>query len=282
MTAAADAVSTTGTPAAPARAGVLALGLGRTCVELKNLWRSKQALGFTVLFPVMMLLLFASIFHGDIDHTTVKISQVYVAGIIGSALMSTGFVGLAIGLATERDAGMLKRLASTPMPKAAYFLGKIGMVLATVLLQVVVLVALGVAFFHVHLPSGAGRWLTFVWVFVLGVTAATLLGIAIGGVIRDAKSAPAVVNLPFIALQFISGVWITVTQLPSWLLNVARIFPLFWICQGMRSVFLPDGFLVVEPGHTWNHATGALVLAAWCVIGFVLCMRTFRWTRERQ
>lgn len=260
----------------------IALGRERTVVELKNTWRSKQSLGFTILFPVMMLLLFASIFSGDIDETTVKISQLYVAGIIGSSLMSTGFVGLSIGLATERDAGMIKRLASTPMPHAAYFLGKVGMVIATVLLQVVVLVVLGVALFGVSLPSEPGRWLTFVWVFVLGTTAATLLGIAIGGVIRDAKSAPAVVNLPFVALQFISGVWITVTQLPGWLLNVARLFPLFWICQGMRSVFLPDSFLEVEPGHTWNHATGALVLLAWCVVGFVLCTRTFRWTSDRR
>ncbi|MCU1398138.1 MAG: type transporter [Acidimicrobiales bacterium] len=265
-------------PTAP-RAGALRLGCKRGVVELKNTWRSKQSLGFTVLFPEMMLLLFASIFKGRIDFTNVKVSQVYVAGIIGSSLMSTGFVGLAIGLAAERDAGMLKRLAGTPMPKASFFIGKIVMVLATEMLQIVVLVALGASLFGVEVP-GPSRWLTFVWVFGLGTTAATLMGIAVGSVIRDAKSAPAVVNLPFVALQFISGVWITVTQLPGWLLGVAKVFPLFWICQGMRSVFLPDSFLVVEPGHSWHHATGALVLVGWCVLGFVLCMRNFRWTRD--
>jgi ABC-2 type transport system permease protein len=263
-----------------ARPGALALGWKRAGLELKNTWRSKQSLGFTVLFPVMMLLLFASIFSGNVDRTSVRFSQVYVAGIIGSSLMSTGFVGLAIGLATERDAGMLKRLASTPMPKASYFLGKVGMVVATVLLQVAVLVALGVVLFHVDLPSQPSRWLTFVWVFLLGTTAATLLGIAVGGVIRDAKSSPAVVNLPFVALQFISGVWITIDLLPGWLVNVGRAFPLFWICEGMRSVFLPDSFKTVEPGHSWNHPAGAAALAAWCLVGFVLCMRTFRWTRD--
>lgn len=264
------------------RPTAVSLGRARTLVELKNVWRNKQSLGFTILFPIMMLLLFASIFGGNVDDTSVRFSQVYVAGIIGSSLMSTGFVGLAIGISIERDSGMLKRLASTPMPKSAYFIGKIGMVLATVLVQVIVLVLLGVALFHVDLPSEPSRWLTFAWVFVLGVTAATLLGIAVGGIIRDAKAAPAVVNLPFVALQFVSGVWITVNLLPTWLINVARIFPLFWICEGMRSVFLPDDFRYVEPGQSWNHAAGAAVLLAWCVIGFVLCTRTFRWTRERQ
>jgi ABC-2 type transport system permease protein len=261
------------------RPGTAILGLERTRVELKNLWRSKQSLGFTILFPVMMLLLFASIFSGIVDGTNVQVSQVYVAGIIGSALMSTGFVGLAIGLAAERDTGMLKRLASTPMPKAAYFIGKIGMVLATVLLETIVLLGLGVALFHVTMPTDVSRWVTFVWVFLLGTTAATLLGIAVGGTIKDVKSAPAVVNLPFIALQFISGVWITVNLLPGWLVGIAKVFPLFWICQGMRSVFLPDSFQIVEPGHAWQNGDGALVLIGWCVVGFALCLRTFRWTR---
>jgi ABC-2 type transport system permease protein len=260
-------------------ATAIRLGALRTTVELRNLVRSKQAFGFTVLFPVMMVLLFASIFGSTDVGNGVHLSQVYVAGIIGSTLMSTGFVSLAIGMAVERESGMLKRLAGTPMPKAAYFLGKIGMVLVTVLLQTVVLVALGVGLFDVSLPTSLHAWSTFAWVFVLGVTASALLGIAAGGMIADAKSAPAVVNLPFVALQFISGVWIAVTQMPSWLLKVSQVFPLHWICRGMRSVFLPASFAVNETGGTWQLGTASLVLAAWCVLGFVICIRTFRWTR---
>jgi hypothetical protein len=137
--------------------GTLALGRGRTVVEMKNLWRNRQAFGFTIAFPLMMLLLFASIFKGTIENTGVEISQVYVAGIMGSTLMSTAFVSLAIGMSIERESGMLKRLAGTPMPKASYFLGKIGMVLATVTIQVIVLMALGVAFFHIDLPATGRR-----------------------------------------------------------------------------------------------------------------------------
>ena len=136
----------------------LTLGRSRSSVELKNLWRNRQAFSFTILFPIMMLLLFASIFSGTVDGTTVHTSQVYVAGIMGSTLMSTGFVSLAIGMSIERESGMLKRLAGTPMPKSAYFLGKVGMVLATVAVQTALLIALGVAFFHLHFPSSASTW----------------------------------------------------------------------------------------------------------------------------
>jgi ABC-2 type transport system permease protein len=117
-------------------------------------------------------------------------------------------------------------------------------------------------------------------VFILGVTASTLLGIAVGSMISDSRSAPAVVNLPFVALQFISGVWISVTLLPNWLQLVSQVFPLHWICRGMRAAFLPDSFKTVETGGAWNLGIGALVLIAWCVAGFWVCTRAFRWTRQ--
>lgn len=258
----------------------LTLGWARSVVELKNLWRNRQAFSFTILFPVMMLLLFASIFSGTVDGTSVKLSQVYVAGIMGSTLMSTGFVSLAIGMSVERESGMLKRLAGTPMPKGSYFLGKVGMVLTTVGVQTALLIVLGVAFFHMHLPASASAWFTFAWVFVLGVAASTLLGIAVGSRINDAKSAPAVVNLPFVALQFISGVWISVSLLPKWLVHVSQVFPLHWIARGMRAAFLPDSFRTVESGGTWQLGTAAIVLISWCIIGFVVCTKAFRWTRD--
>lgn len=259
--------------------GILTLGRLRTAVELKNLWRSRQAFGFTIAFPVMMLLLFGSIFTGTIERTGVQVSQVYVAGIMGSTFMSTAFVSLAIGIAVERESGMLTRLAGTPMPPAAYFLGKIGMVITTVIVQVVVLMTMGVAFFHIDLPTSARAWAIFGAVFLLGITASTLLGIAVGSWIKDSKSGPAVVNLPFVALQFISGVWINVTMLPTWLQRTSQVFPLHWICRGMRQALLPDAFKSVETGGSWQLTTGLVVLAAWCVVGFVVCAKSFRWTR---
>ena len=60
----------------------LSIGRSRVVVEMKNMWRSPQRFGFTILFPVMMLLLFASIFGGTVDGTAVKMSQVYVLSLI--------------------------------------------------------------------------------------------------------------------------------------------------------------------------------------------------------
>ncbi len=248
--------------------------------ELRVFMREPAAVGFTLAFPVMMLLLFGSIFSDKVQGTDVSYSQVYVAGIVASSLMSVGFMSLAIGVTIERESGMIKRLAGTPMPKAAYFLGKVGRVLILGLVQIAVMLAIGVALFDLSMPTEVGRWLTFAWVFILGSAAATLLGLAAGGLIRSAKAAPAILNVPFVALQFVSGVFLPDNQLPSGIRAVASIFPLRWMCKGMRSVFLPDSFFVAESSHSWQHGWVAVSLIAWCAIGAILTARTFRWVGD--
>jgi ABC-2 type transport system permease protein len=249
----------------------------RTRDELRMFLREPSAVGFTLLFPVMLLVLFGSIFSSELPGTGVSMSQVYVAGIVGSSLMSVGFMSLAIGITIERDSGMLKRLAGTPMPKAAYFLGKVGRVLILGLVEVALLLAIGVALFHLSLPADLWHWITLAWVFLLGSTAATLLGLSVGGLIANAKAASAILNVPFVALQFISGVFLPERILPEGVKVVASVFPLRWICKGIRSVFLPDSFLAAESSGSWQHGTVALMLIVWCVLGAVLAMRTFRW-----
>jgi ABC-2 type transport system permease protein len=260
----------------------LAIGWARGRTENREFLRTAAAVGFTLAFPVMLLLLFGSMFDEQVEGTDVSYSQVYVAGIIGSSLMSVGFVSLAIGIATEREAGALKRLAGTPMPKVSYFIGKIIHVVTISALEVVILFALGMVLFDLELPADGGRWLTFAWVFGLGATAAAVLGVAVGGVLPSAKAAPAILNVPFVALQFMSGVFVPADSLPSWMYRLSGWFPLRWIAQGMRSVFLPDEFLRVEPDGAWRHPMVAVVLLAWCLGGSAVALRTFRWVgRER-
>ena len=62
--------------------------------------------------------------------------------------------------------------------------------------------------------------------------------------------------------------------------NVASVFPLKWIAQAMRSVFLPDDFKVLEPNESWDLGWCAVVLLAWLVAGLVISRLTFRWIRK--
>lgn len=261
--------------------GAWALGLHRGALEIKQFFRKKDQVIFTFSFPVVFLFLFASIFHDAVRGTGVTASQLYVPAMMASGIMSISFQSLGISIAVERDEKVLRRLCGTPMPPAAYFLGKIWLVLFTGVLETAILLLVGTTVYGVDLPSDAEKWFDFGWIFVLGLTGCALLGIAISSVPRSAKSASSVVVLPFLVLQFVSGVYISVGSIPDWMLNIAALFPLKWLCQGLRGVFLPDSAQVLEQAGSWEFGKVALVLAAWVVGGLVLCLLTFRWKARR-
>lgn len=246
-------------------------------VELLSFFRVKDQLVFTFLFPVILLLIFATV-YGDEAAGPVPFVHYFLPGMVASGLLLVTFQNLAITIAMERSDGTLKRLAGTPMPPVAYFLGKVGLVLAVGTAQLALLLAVAAVLYDVPLPATPDRWATFAWVALLGVTAGTLAGIAFSSVPRTGKGASAVVTPVVLVLQFVSGVFFSVDDVPPWLLRVAAVFPLKWVAQGMRSVFLPESFAAREPAGSWQHPLMALVLAAWCVAGLVLCLRTFRWT----
>jgi ABC-2 type transport system permease protein len=219
---------------------VAAAGWSRGLMETKMFFRERDAVVFTFALPIVLLVIFGSIFQGELGDSSVTVAQLYTAGLIGAGVMSASFQNLGIGIATDRDDGTLKRLAGTPLPRGSYFLGKIISVLVVAVLEVAILLAVGVLMYDLTLPSEVTRWVTFTWVFLLGITGAALLGIAVSSLPRSAKSASAVISLPFIVLQFISGVFIPFTEMPEWLMRIASFFPLKWMCQGFRSVFLGD------------------------------------------
>ncbi|HMK98501.1 MAG TPA: ABC transporter permease [Acidimicrobiales bacterium] len=252
--------------------------LARGQVEILQFFRSKDAVVFTLALPVVLLAMLASIFSGYVEHTSVRFSQVYTTGLLAAGLASTSFLNLAVAIATERENGGLKRLAGTPMPRTAYFVGKAIVVLVTCSLEVAVLLVFGHFLYHVAFPSTLGRWWTFIWVTLLGASDMALLGIAVSSVPRTARSAAPVANLPLLVLEFISGVFVPFTALSHTLYDFAGAFPLRWVAEGYRSALLPDFFQKVEPTHRWDHGTMALVLLIWCAASLLISAKTFRWT----
>lgn len=252
------------------------VGLARGGIELRQFFRTKEMVIFTFSLPAVLLLLLGSIEHQQYA------GQLLTAGMIAAGVVSTSFVSIGIGIALDREDGTLKRLRGTPMPAAAYFVGKLMLVLVSGLAEVVLLVLIGTLVFHVRLPVTAGGWLTLVWMFVLGVLGCGMLGIAASSLTRSARGAPAVLNLVFIVLEFISGIFVVpITSLPVWMVRVASVFPVKWLAQGFRSVFLPGNLSVLEAAGQWELPKTALILGAWCLLGLVLCLVSFHWSNRR-
>jgi ABC-2 type transport system permease protein len=270
----------------PLRAGrTLRLGSSRIVYEVKTYFRQGDSVFFTFLFPLVFLTIFSVAFSNanfgkDAAGNTITAADYYLPGMLAAGLLLSGLQNMSIDIATEKSDGTLKRLGGTPLPVFSYFIGKIGQVLATGLLQAALLLLVAGTVFGVPLPSAPEKWVTFAWVFVLGVTTCAVLGIALSALPRSGKSATAVIIPITLILQFISGVYLPFSQLPAWLQNFAGFFPLKWLAQGMRSVFLPDSFKSVEQGASWDLPGVLMVTLIWLVVGLVLCRFTFRWIRK--
>lgn len=274
------------TTTAPTRAtarrlpGPLALGLERARYEVRVFFRERDAVVFIFAYPVIMMGIFAAVFGqdgatvpaGDVE---IPFAQYFLPGMIATGVMLSSFQALAIAISVERDEGGLKRLRGTPLPASAFFVGKIGQVLGTGLAQTAILLVFAATAFDVPMPSDVSTWATFAWVYLLGTAAGAVCGVAFSSVPRSGRSASAVVTPIVLILQFISGVFFAWDSLPSWMQQVASVFPLRWLVEGMQAVFLPP-----QVTGDAELVTTALVLGAWLVGGLVVGARSFRWRRR--
>lgn len=258
------------------------LGVRRVGFEVRQYFRAGDQVFFTFLFPTVMYLIFATIFTGDSGPgpDAVSMATYYLPGLIAGGILLSGVQAPAIEIATEKSDGTLKRLGGTPISPLTYFVGKLGVVFLTSILQISLLIVVAVAVYQAELPTDPGAWLRFAWVYVLGLVTCTTLGIALSALPRTGKTASAVVIPVVLLLQFISGVYIAFTSLPEWLQNVASVFPVKWIAQGMRAAFLPDSYSAAEMNGSWHLGMVAIVLVAWLVLGALLSRMTFRWIRR--
>ena len=134
--------------------------------------------------------------------------------------------------------------------------------------------------FGLNLPTSPTLWWNFTWLVVLGSACSTVLGIAFSVIPKSGRGASAVVSPIVIILQFFSGVFFVFSELPIWMQQFAALFPLKWLTQGMRSVFLPADFATQEVAGNWEVGKTAIILAIWLVAGLIISIKTFKWSRQ--
>lgn len=235
--------------------------------------RNPVAAFFTFVFPLLFLVIFNLLFgNGEMQLPggTTSTSTFYVPAIAAFSVINACYTGLAMNVALARDQGQLKRVGGTPMPKAAYLLGKILYMTLVALGLVVVVVAFGVVFYGVDVPRQTLP--AFVVSLALGAAVFSMLGLAITAFIPNADAASAVVNATVLPLLFISDIFIPPdAHTPAWLGQLADVFPLKHLSIALQTAYNPfqsgAGF---EPRHL-------LVLVAWGVIGAAIALRRFSW-----
>jgi ABC-2 type transport system permease protein len=248
---------------------MIRLALHQARYELVTFARNRQGRFFTVLLPVIFLVIFVSIFGNQLvgpDH--IKSSTYYVPGIAALAVLTASFSNLVIAITTQRELGVLKRRRATPAPASVMIAGRALTSLVVSLAVTAVVIAIGVIVYGVHIASGALAGLALS--VAVGSLALAPIGYAVSSAIGSAESAQPVTLALTLPLSFISGVYIPPASLPSTLHHVAQAFPVEHLVAAISRGFLP--------GST-SAAWGDLgVLAAWGLAGLAVALRRFRWT----
>lgn len=254
------------------------IGLSRVVPELKMFYRRPEQLALTFSMPAVICVLLGSIFSAKVPGTQTSAGAVIAASMLAYGIMSTSFINLGIGIAADRETGALRRLRGTPATASSYFIGKIMLVAIASFAEAVILLLVGVMIFRLHLPTDVFGWFTLTWVFLLGIVSCSLLGIFVSNLASNALSAAVITNGPAVGLQFLSGTYVPLMVLPTWMLIIGSFFPVKWMAQGFRSVLLPPQMVVFEPAGSWEHGRTFLVLAAWSIVGLLACLSVFRWS----
>ncbi|HTR88904.1 MAG TPA: ABC transporter permease [Solirubrobacteraceae bacterium] len=251
----------------------LALTLRQMRYDQKGFWRNPQYVFFTVIQPLIFLFIFVSVFGNKttlVDGHLIKRSTYYVPAILTLAVMSATFFNLTISLSRLREAGILKRVRSTPLPPGMFLAGRIGTSITVSFLLVVLMLAMGRFVYGVTLPTHTA--LAGVVTVLVGAAALSCLAFAVTAFVPSEDAAAPIANVIMLPLMFISGIFIPNSEIPASMQDVANVFPVKHIFEALLKVF--------DPATTGSGLAGKdlAVIALWGVAGALVAIWRFRWT----
>jgi|HigsolmetaAR201D_1030396.scaffolds.fasta_scaffold08431_4 ABC-2 type transport system permease protein len=238
--------------------------------------RTPIAVFFTLLLPLMMLVLFNALFSGDDVDTGMgewPLSQFYTGALAAFTAVSATFTNLANTVPIRRDEGVLKRWRGTPQRPWVYIGGLIGAAIVLAAAGVVITLTLGVVAYDLDID--VAKVPAAIVTFVIGVAAFAAMGMAIAGLCPSASSASALANAVILPMAFISDVFIPMEDPPRWLARLGDVLPLKPFVQSFQAAFNP---LVDAPAFQWGKLAR---VAVWGVIGLGVAVRWFRWEPAR-
>jgi ABC-2 type transport system permease protein len=248
------------------------LVMRQTGYEQLSFWLNPLAALFTVVFSVVFLVMLGATAGNSRAGSlgNIKLIQYYVPAFVAYGVMAACFMNLATTFVNRRETGLLKRLRLSPVPAwvllAAIFLSTF----VVVVVQVLLLLAVGKWGFGVRLPAGAGA---LVLTLLVGVVSFTALGVALSTFLPNADAAGPVVSVVYFILLFLSGLWFPI-KAGSGLAEVSTWFPVRHFILAVYQSFRPGD------GSPWAWHD-LLVVIIWGAVGCVVAVRRFQWAPRR-
>ena len=237
-------------------------------VECKLFFREPIGAFFTLLFPLMLLFLFGSIYgnaptpllggQGTIDVSV----PAYTAMIIAT----TGLLSLSISVASYRERGILRRLRVTPVRPHAILVAQAVVLFLMTTLGMALLIVAGRFVYGLRFQ---GQALSVAGGFVLSCLSFFALGFVLAGLLPTARTAQIVVMVFFYPMIFLSGAGLPRELMPQTVQRVAEFLPLTYVVNLLRGLWV---------GESWaTHSRDVLVLAGMLGVCAVVSTLTFRW-----
>ncbi len=239
-----------------------------TWTELKLYFREPIGAFFTLVFPLMMLFLFGSMYgnepseyfngYGSVD--------VSVPGYTAMIIATSALMSLTIVIAAYRENGILRRLRATPLHPQAILFAQVIVIFTMTLAGMVLLIIAGKLVYHLRFNGNP-------WSVALAFTFASLsffsVGFVLAGLLPSARSAQLVGMVLLYPMIFLSGATIPLEVLPEGVRSVARFLPLTYVVNLLRGLWI---------GEAWSQLwMEVFVLAGLLVAGVVISVLTFRW-----
>ncbi len=237
-----------------------------TYMELKLQLREPVALFFTLAFPVMVMVLFGSIFGNEADEMFGGYGRVDLSlpGYIGMVVGTIGMLSIPTTLANYRDLGILRRLRATPLGSSQVLWSQVAAQVLMTAAAIVLLFITGLAVFDLRIPTGD---LAIIPAILLSAAGFFAVGFMLAGVMPSARTAQAVGMAIFYPMLFLSGAAMPRFIMPDFVQQIAGFLPLTHVVILIEDLWLKG---------TWN-LTSAAVITAMLILGLVISRYTFRW-----
>jgi ABC-2 type transport system permease protein len=239
-----------------------------TWTEIKLFLREPIGAFFTLLFPLMMLFLFGTIYGNEPSpyfngYGTVDVSvPAYTSMIIGT----TGIMGLTITMSAYREKGILRRLRATPLRPQVILAGQVVVIFLMTVLGMILLILAGKLVYGLRFD---GNPLSVAAAFVLGSLSFFALGFVLAGVMPTARTGQVVSMAIFYPMLFLSGAGLPLEMLPDGVRKFSNFLPLTHVVTLLRGLWI---------GEAWSqHTTEVIVLLSLLVVGVLISAKTFRW-----
>ncbi|MCU0263281.1 MAG: ABC transporter permease [Candidatus Nanopelagicales bacterium] len=257
-----DTVTTPGPP------GVVGVVWQQTRYALLQMVRDPMSLFFSVIFPVLLVSFFSSIYGEEAQWGGLRLAQYLAAAFAVYGVATAGLVNIPGSIAEHRAQRILKRLRGTPVPPWAYITGRILAVWLLGLLTVVLVFAVAVTFFSVTLPPST--WAATLLAFTLAICCFAACGMAIVTGVDGVQTVIAVSLSILLPLSFISDIFISIEEMPTVLNAIGWFFPLRHSVHA--AVTATSGGAL--DATFWGHLA---VITVWMVGTGLVAWRWFRW-----